>query len=119
MIRTSFQPASSSRTRSAIVPLISITSQPSGLSDSWAWGIRRSITSSPESPGKHRVARLILADFKLYLVGFRFADVGWIGNNEIERAALKALQQVGLMESNPAFELVASCIGPGDFQGCR
>ena len=56
IICTSFHPASNPRTPSAIVPLISITSQPPGLSDSRACGIRRSITSSPVAQRKPRCA---------------------------------------------------------------
>ena len=73
----------------------------------------------PRISRENRIARFILADFKLYLVGFRLADIGRIGNNEIERAALEALKQIGLMESNSIFEVEARRVGAGDLQGCR
>ena len=34
--------------------------------------------------GKDGIARLELADFKLNLICFRFADIGGVGNNKVE-----------------------------------
>ena len=66
-----------------------------------------------------RVARLILADFELYLIFLRYANVGRIGNHEIERAGIESLQQVSFMEVHAVLELMAGRVGAGDFQSCR
>ena len=69
--------------------------------------------------GEDRVARLMFADFELYLVCFRFAHIRRIRNHEIESSGLKPLQQVGVMEVDPDLELMAGRIGTRDFESCR
>src|SRR3977135_1761702 len=52
MTQTSCHECSRAWTLSAIVPLISITNQPPGRRAACAWGIKRSITSTPVGPAK-------------------------------------------------------------------
>ena len=66
--------------------------------------------------GEHRIARLELADFELHLIFFGFADVGRIGDDEIEGVVFEAREQVSLMELDAGFELMAGGVGAGDFQ---
>jgi len=65
---------------------------------------------------KNRIAGFEFPDFELYLVCFRFADVGWVRYYEIECEGIETLEQIGLVEVNSAFELMARSIGMRDFE---
>ena len=66
--------------------------------------------------GKDGVARLEFADFELNFIRFRFADVGRIGDDEIERTIPEPGKQVGFAELNATFELMAGSVGARDFE---
>jgi len=63
--------------------------------------------------GENSVARFELADFELHFICFRFANVGRIGHHEIETSGIDSVQQIGLAETNAAFELVACGVSMG------
>src|SRR5437870_3805893 len=69
-------------------------------------------------------AGLEFADFELDFVFFRLADVGRIGNNEIEGTRFETVEQIGVMEKETAFgfvlvpaelKLEAGGVGLGNF----
>ena len=62
------------------------------------------------------ITRLELANFELHLIFFRLADIGRVGDDEVETAVLETLEQVGLVELNTRFELMAGGVGTGDLQ---
>src|ERR1700737_2367031 len=68
-------------------------------------------------PGKYSTARLEFSDFELHLIGFRFADIGWVRHDEVERAVFESGEQVAQMKLNTRFKLKSCGIGAGDFQG--
>ena len=76
--------ASSSRTDASIIGLISISSQPPGLSRSAAAGISRSMTSVPARPGLECLPRLKVFYCGGQLSKFGRTDVGRIAGHEIE-----------------------------------
>jgi len=67
--------------------------------------------------GEDGVARFELADFELDLIFFGFADVGRIGDDEIESFREQAGEEIGLVEADAIFELMAGGVGAGDFEG--
>jgi len=71
--------------------------------------------------GEDGVTWFELADFELDLIFFGLADVGRIGDDEIEsfrgRAVfLQKIEEVGFVEVNAGFELMAGGVGAGDFE---
>jgi hypothetical protein len=58
--------------------------------------------------GEDGGAGLEFADFELHLVFLGFADVGRIRDDEVEGCSFQAVQQVGVMEEETAFELVVA-----------
>ncbi len=66
--------------------------------------------------GKDSVPRFELADLELDLIFFGFADVGRIGDDEVEGIVLEACEQVGLMELDAKFELMAGGVGARYFE---
>lgn len=68
--------------------------------------------------GEDGVARFEFADFELDLIFFRFADVGRIGDDEVESFRSQAGEEVGFVEVDAGFELMAGGVGAGDFEGC-
>lgn len=65
---------------------------------------------------ENRLAGFEFAHFELHLVCFGFADVRWIRYDEIECEGIETLEQIGLLEVNSAFELMAGGIGMRDFE---
>ncbi len=66
--------------------------------------------------GEDSMARFEFADFELDRIYFRFAHVGWIGDDEVERVVFKSGEQVGLAKLNAGFELMAGGIGASNFE---
>src|SRR5579863_2047361 len=66
--------------------------------------------------GENGAARFELADFELDLIFFRLPDVGRIGNDEVESSQVESGEQVGAMEVDAILELMAGCVGAGDFE---
>ena len=67
--------------------------------------------------GEDGGAGLEFANFELHLVCLGLADVGRIGDDEVEGCSFQAVQQVGVVEEEIAFELQAGGVGFGDFEG--
>ena len=84
------------------------------------------MTSRPVGPAKTAVRDSNLLDFELHLAFLGFADVGRIRDDEVEGCSFQAVQQVGVVEEETAFELVvarraefeleAGGVGFGDFE---
>ena len=66
--------------------------------------------------GEDGVTRLELANFDLHVIFFRLADIGRVGDDKVETAVLETREQVGLVELNTGFELMAGGVGTGDLQ---
>src|ERR1700687_53384 len=67
---------------------------------------------------KHGIARLKFPNLELYLIFFRFADVGRVGDDKVRARNIEALEQVGLMELDSFFQLMAGGVGARDFESC-
>ena len=84
------------------------------------------MTSSAGRSGEDCGARFELADFELDFVFLAEADVRWIGDDEIVRAVIEAVQQIGVVKVDAAlgrvvvggakFQLQARGVGFGDFE---
>ncbi len=66
--------------------------------------------------GEDRATRLELANFKLDLIFFRFADVGRVGDDQIKSAGIESLEQIALAKTNAAIEPVTSGVSVGDLE---
>ncbi len=52
------------------------------------------------------------------LILFGFANVGWIGDDEVKGAGFESLEQVSVMKMNAALDPVTSRVGASDLEGC-
>lgn len=71
-------------------------------------------TSRPSEDG---LFRLEFANLELDLIFFRFADVGRVGDDEIELFWRQASKEIGLVKADLRCEGVTSGVGPRDLQG--
>src|SRR5260370_34005579 len=69
--------------------------------------------------GKDGIAGLEFADFELHLIGFRFADVGRVGDHEVEGVGFESSKQVGLVKLDSRIKLMPGSVSAGDFKGGR
>ena len=70
-------------------------------------------------PGKDGIAGLEFTDFELYLIGFRFADVGRVGDDEVEGVGFESSKQVGLVKLDSRIKLMPGGVSAGDFKSRR
>src|SRR5580693_8715085 len=62
------------------------------------------------------MARLVLTDLELHLVFLGIADIGRVGDHQIETAGVESLKQVGLMKMNTLIETVTGRVCTGDLK---
>src|SRR5229473_1773654 len=70
----------------------------------------------PRGSGENGSARLEFADLDLHLIGFRFADVGRVGDHEVKGIVFEPSKQIGLMKLDSRFKLKAGGVGAADFK---